>query len=77
MNAHATHDGMDWVLWLERLRAIDELNVDTLHELALRLLRPQTRVVVDVGSGAGWMGAAFAEAMSGAGGTVRQGSRRR
>ncbi|MGH4018248.1 MAG: class I SAM-dependent methyltransferase [Pseudonocardiaceae bacterium] len=65
-----SHDGIDWAAWLDRLRQNDELTGDTLREVALRLLRPDTRVVVDVGSGAGGMSAAFAEAMSGAGGTV-------
>lgn len=69
MSGHS-HDGFDWAASLERLRKNDELNADTLRELTLRLLGPQTRVVVDVGSGAGEMSAACAEAMSGAGGTV-------
>lgn len=61
--AARSHDGIDWTAWLQRLRAVDQLNVDTLRELARRLLGPRTRTVVDVGSGAGGMSAAFAEAM--------------
>lgn len=64
-----SHDGIDWADWLERLRNAEELARDALHEVALRLLRPDTRVVVDVGSGVGGMSAAFAEAMP-VGGTV-------
>lgn len=71
MVAHShAHDGIDWAHCLERLGTLDELNADTLRELALRLLGPRTRTVVDVGSGAGGMSAAFAEAMSDSGGTV-------
>jgi SAM-dependent methyltransferase len=55
---------------VSRLGTLDELNADTLRELALRLLGPRTRTVVDVGSGAGGMSAAFAETMSDSGGTV-------
>ncbi|MPZ65635.1 MAG: methyltransferase domain-containing protein [Pseudonocardiaceae bacterium] len=69
MSGHS-HDGLDWAALLGHLRQNDELNVDTLRELAGRLVGPQTRRVVDVGSGAGGMSTAFAEAMSGAGGTV-------
>lgn len=68
-NSHA-HDGIDWAHWLDRLGTLDELNADTLRELARRLLGPRTRTVIDVGSGAGGMSAAFAEAMSDSGGTV-------
>lgn len=53
-----------------RLRANDELLRDVGGRLAQRLVRPQTRVVLDVGCGAGGMGAAFAEAMADTGGTV-------
>lgn len=69
MAAHS-HDGIDWAAWLERLRKNDDLYGDAYHEVADRLVRPTTRVVVDVGSGAGGMGAAFARAMSATGGTV-------
>lgn len=64
MAAHShSHDGIDWTDWLQRLHAVDKLNVDMQRELARRLLGPRTRVVLDVGSGAGGMSAAFAEAM--------------
>ncbi|MGQ0775135.1 MAG: methyltransferase [Pseudonocardiales bacterium] len=60
--AHS-HEGIDWAGWVERLRGADELAADALRQVAARLVRPDTRVVVDVGSGAGGMGAAFAEAL--------------
>lgn len=66
--AHS-HDGIDWAGWFERLRGADELAADALRQVAARLVRPDTRVVLDVGSGAGGMSAAFAEALP-AGGTV-------
>ncbi|MGH3940212.1 MAG: class I SAM-dependent methyltransferase [Pseudonocardiaceae bacterium] len=66
--AHS-HDGMDWAGSVERLRRADGLAADALRQVAARLVRPDTRVVIDVGSGAGGMGAAFAEALP-AGGTV-------
>ncbi|MGH3907940.1 MAG: class I SAM-dependent methyltransferase [Pseudonocardiaceae bacterium] len=65
-----THDGMDWAAAVARLRANDDLLREEWSELARRLMRPQTRVVLDVGSGAGGMSAAFAEALAGTGGTV-------
>ncbi len=58
-----THDAIDWAHGLGRLRAIDELTFESLRALAIRLLGPHTRTVIDVGSGAGGMSAAFAEAM--------------
>lgn len=66
--AHS-HDGIDWSTWIDRLRGADELGADALRHVAQRLVRSDTRVVVDVGCGAGGMGAAFAEAVP-AGGTV-------
>lgn len=64
------HGSVDWAAALERLRANDELYRDVRGELARRLVRPMTRVVLDVGSGAGGMGAAFAAALADTGGTV-------
>ncbi|MGI9062332.1 MAG: class I SAM-dependent methyltransferase [Pseudonocardiaceae bacterium] len=69
MVAH-THDGIDWTTWLHRLREADAVVEGARRALARRLVGPQTRVVLDVGSGAGGMGVAFAEALSGSGGTV-------
>ncbi|MGH3916375.1 MAG: class I SAM-dependent methyltransferase [Pseudonocardiaceae bacterium] len=66
--AHS-HDGIDWAGWFERLREADQLAADEQRQVAVRLVRPDTQVVVDVGSGAGGMSAAFAEALP-AGGTV-------
>ncbi|MCA1674248.1 MAG: class I SAM-dependent methyltransferase [Actinobacteria bacterium] len=65
-----THDGVDWAAAVERLRANDDLLREEWAQLARRLVQPQTRVVLDVGSGAGGMSAAFAEALAGTGGTV-------
>lgn len=65
-----SHDGMDWAGAVARLRASDDLLREEWGELARRLVQPQTRVVLDVGSGAGGMSAAFAEAMADTGGTV-------
>lgn len=62
-------DGIDWAGWLERLRGADQLVAEARRQVAARLVRPDTRVVIDVGSGAGGMGVAFAEALP-AGGTV-------
>jgi len=64
-----SHDGIDWSTWIDRLRGADELAADALRQVAQRLVRPATRVVLDVGCGAGGMGAAFAQALP-AGGTV-------
>jgi len=61
---------MDWAAALARLRASDDLLREEWGELARRLVQPQTRVVLDVGSGAGGMSAAFAETLAGTGGTV-------
>lgn len=61
-HAH-THDSIDWAHMLERLHAVDALTSESQRELAIRLLAPHTRTVIDVGSGAGGMSAAFAEAM--------------
>lgn len=66
--AHS-HDEIDWAGWFERLRGADGLAAEAQRQVAARLVRPDTRVVVDVGSGAGGMGAAFAETLP-AGGTV-------
>lgn len=61
---------MDWAAAVARLRANDDLLREEWGELARRLVQPQTRTVLDVGSGAGGMSAAFAEAIAGTGGTV-------
>lgn len=64
MIAHShTHDSIDWAHMLERRHAVEALSSEAQRELAARLLGPHTRTVVDVGSGAGGMSAAFAEAM--------------
>jgi SAM-dependent methyltransferase len=60
---------MDWAAAVARLRARDDLLREEWGELARRLVQPQTRVVLEVGSGAGGMSAAFAEAIAGTGGT--------
>ncbi len=65
-----THDGIDWTTWLHRLREADAVVAGARRALARRLVGPQTRMVVDVGSGAGGMGVAFVDALSGSGGTV-------
>ncbi|HYZ09054.1 MAG TPA: class I SAM-dependent methyltransferase [Pseudonocardiaceae bacterium] len=65
-----THDGIDWTTWLHRLREADAVAAGARRALARRLVGPQTRMVVDVGSGAGGMGVAFVDALSGSGGTV-------
>jgi SAM-dependent methyltransferase len=65
-----SHDGIDWATAVGRLRENDELLRDVRGALARRLVRPPTRVVLEVGCGAGGMAAAFAEAMAAAGGTV-------
>lgn len=65
-----SHDGMDWAAALTWLQANDDLFRDEWGELARQLVQPQTRTVLDVGSGAGGMSAAFAAALSGTGGTV-------
>ncbi len=65
-----THDGIDWPTWLHRLREADAVAAGARRALARRLVGPRTRVVVDVGSGAGGMGVAFAEEMADSGGTV-------
>ncbi len=65
-----THDGIDWATWLHRLREADAVAAGARRALARRLVGPRTRVVVDVGSGAGGMGVAFAEEMADSGGTV-------
>lgn len=64
-----SHDGIDWSTWVDRLRGADELATDARRQVAQRLVRPDTRVVLDVGCGAGGMGAAFAAALP-SGGTV-------
>ena len=65
-----THDGIDWTTWLHRLREADAVVAGARRALARRLVGPQTRMVVDVGSGAGGMGVAFVDALSGSGDTV-------
>lgn len=69
-HSHGAHGDIDWAAAVGRLRARDELLRAEQSELAGRLVQPRTRVVIDVGSGAGGMGAAFAEALSATGGTV-------
>ncbi|HEX2299315.1 MAG TPA: class I SAM-dependent methyltransferase, partial [Pseudonocardiaceae bacterium] len=71
-HGHGGHspDGMDWDAALARLRANDDLLRDEWDKLAQRLVQTQTRVVLEVGSGAGGMSAAFAGALAGTGGTV-------
>ncbi|WP_308258590.1 class I SAM-dependent methyltransferase [Saccharothrix obliqua] len=69
MAAH-THDGIDWATRLTTMRRGDELDADTNRAVARRLVRalPDHPTVVDVGSGAGGMGVAFAEALAARGG---------
>ena len=65
-----SHDNMDWDAHLQRLRERDELRAPETAELAGELLRPEDRVVVDIGAGAGGSAAAFAESLAGSGGAV-------
>ena len=67
MPAH-THDGIDWVTRLADLRQADEVNGPAYRAVADRLIEslPAPRpTVLDVGSGAGGMSAALAEALAG------------
>lgn len=62
-----THDGIDWAARLADLRRADAMNGPALRAVAERLLDslPAPRpTVLDVGSGAGGMSAALAEAMA-------------
>lgn len=67
MSAH-THDGIDWVARLADLRRADEANGPAYRSVAGRLIESlpaQHPTVLDVGSGAGGMSTALAEAMAG------------
>ena len=61
---------MDWATQLTRLQRADSLQTDALSTVARRLVSalPPRPTVVDVGSGAGGMSAALAEALSRHGG---------
>jgi SAM-dependent methyltransferase len=67
-----THDNIDWPARLSFLRRADELDAPYNRQVADRLvglLGTDTEpVIVDVGSGAGGMSAAFAHALAGRGG---------
>lgn len=71
-----THDGIDWTTRLATLRRADEIEAEVKDGVAERLIDLATRdaapgsapVVVDVGSGAGGMSAAFARALAKRGG---------
>ena len=65
-----THDGIDWTDRLAALRRADEIEVESHRQVAGRLvgLLGDSPVVVDIGSGAGGMSAAFAGALAGRGG---------
>lgn len=68
-----THDGIDWNERLTALRRADETTAATDRQIAERLIGLLTPgdeppVVVDIGSGAGGMGAAFASVLAGRGG---------
>lgn len=68
-----THDGIDWNERLTLLRRADETTAEADRRIAERLIgllapRDEPPVVVDVGSGAGGMGAAFASVLAGRGG---------
>lgn len=80
MSAH-THDGIDWGARLADLRQADEVNSPAYRAVADRLIEslPAPRpTVLDVGSGAGGMSTALAEALAGraarSGGTEDAGS---
>jgi SAM-dependent methyltransferase len=67
MSAH-THDGIDWVTRLADLRQADEANGPAYRGVADRLIESLPApcpTVMDVGSGAGGMSAALAEALAG------------
>ncbi|WP_285612210.1 class I SAM-dependent methyltransferase [Actinokineospora globicatena] len=71
--AHAhTHDGIDWAARVGHLRRADEVEGEALGAVARRLLAlsPGRPTVVDVGSGAGGMAAALANAMGDEGGRI-------
>ncbi len=75
MPAHThTHDGIDWVARLADLRVADAANGPAQRAVAERLVAslPASRpTVLDVGSGAGGMSAALAEALAAkSGGTL-------
>jgi SAM-dependent methyltransferase len=68
-----THDGIDWTERLVAMRRADELDAESDRAVAERLvdsLAPggSPPVVVDIGSGAGGMSAAFAAALAARGG---------
>ncbi|MCT2588192.1 class I SAM-dependent methyltransferase [Actinophytocola gossypii] len=68
-----THDGIDWDERLTALRRADEVSAAVDRRVAERLVgmlasRAEPPVVVDVGSGAGGMGAAFAAVLAERGG---------
>ncbi|OLF08993.1 SAM-dependent methyltransferase [Actinophytocola xinjiangensis] len=68
-----THDGIDWNERLAAMRRVDEANAENDRMVAERLVGLVVSdgghpTVVDVGSGAGGMSAAFASVMAGRGG---------
>jgi SAM-dependent methyltransferase len=68
-----THDGIDWDERLGALRRADETSADSDRQVAERLIDLVTPgdappVVVDIGSGAGGMSAAFASVLASRGG---------
>lgn len=65
-----SHDGIDWDAKIAGLRDRDELLAPEAGELARDLLRADDRTVVEIGSGAGGMSAAFADALWDTGGAV-------
>ncbi|MER7010880.1 class I SAM-dependent methyltransferase [Saccharopolyspora sp. NPDC000359] len=65
-----SHDNIDWDAHLNRLREADELTAPETAELVARLLGPDDRTVLEVGSGAGGTAAAFAAALAEPGGEV-------
>ncbi|NYI87342.1 SAM-dependent methyltransferase [Amycolatopsis endophytica] len=69
MAAH-THDDIDWAGRITALRRADELHAPIHEEIAARLVEQlgPTPVIVDAGSGAGGMSAAFAVALARHGG---------
>lgn len=65
-----THDGIDWPSRLAAMRLADEVAAPALRSVAERLIArtPAGSTVVDVGSGAGGMSAALAQALHRRGG---------
>lgn len=68
-----THDGIDWTYRLTALRRADETTAEGDRRVAERLVElvapgDVPPVVVDIGSGAGGMGAAFASVLANRGG---------